>query len=110
MTRHTHFSPPVETPQLGLLDEPHVVFRGATYSEPQDRERLATALQKIRRALETGRSFTLAELATIGGCSEAGASARIRQCRCPKERGGLGMAIQSSRVKGGLWKYEAVKP
>lgn len=100
--RHRHYAPPpTEPPSLFPLAP---AFRGATFDEAQDQVRLETALGRVKRALESGRAWTLAELAREAGCSEAGASARLRDCRKM-----YGMHIQSERIKGGLWRYSLVK-
>lgn len=79
-------------------------FAGRTFDAAQDQARLETALGRIKTTLESGGSYTLRELAEIGRCSEAGASARIRDCRRIH-----GMVVVSSRVKGGLWQYAIVR-
>ena len=70
--------------------------------EPQDVQRLATQLEKVRSVLRSGRWVTLAELAAATGGSEAGVSARIRDLR--KLRNGS-MRIDRRRVAGGLFEY-----
>jgi len=101
--RHQHYEAAAgEPPSLFPLAPS---FKGETFSHPKDQARLETALGKIRAALATGDSFTLAELADRGGCSEAGASARIRDLRRLE-----GWQVVSERVHGGLWRYYRVLP
>lgn len=88
------------TQQPDLFTGTRPTFKGRTFSKEQDQVRLETALGRIRDALAAGGSFTLRELAEIGRCSEAGASARVRDLRRL-----YGLRIQSSRVRGGLWTY-----
>ncbi len=102
--RHQHFAPPpTEPPSLFPLA---TAFKGQTFEEPLDQARLETALAKVKWALESGRAWTLAELAREAGCSEAGCSARIRDCRSQ-----YGMRIHAERVIGGngLWRYQVVR-
>lgn len=101
--RHRHYvEPPTSPPSLFPLAP---AFKGTSFSEPLDQERLETALAKVKRALESGRAWTLAELAAEAHCSEAGASARIRDCRKM-----YGLRIQAERVMGGgLWSYSLIK-
>ena len=101
--RHQHSTPSAgEPPSLFALPP---TFKGETFEHPKDQARLETALGKIRAALATGDRFTLAELADRGGCSEAGASARIRDLRRLEA-----WQIVSERVRGGLWRYYRVLP
>lgn len=97
---------PKDTQEELPLDAPVVpVFKGKTYDASQDEARLATALGRIKAALGSGEKFTLKQLATLGSCSEAGASARVRDLRRLYK-----MHIVSERVRGGLWWYYAVIP
>jgi hypothetical protein len=89
--------------QLDLLTPD---FDGQTYDRPLDHARLSTTLARVYRALADGRPWTLAALSASVGCSEAGASARLRDLRKPKFRrlypnGG----IVAARIAGGLWTY-----
>jgi hypothetical protein len=101
--RHQHYVPPAVEPEL--FDGLPPTFQGQTFSEPDDQARLETALSKVKQALSTGYKWTLAELAAAAGCSEAGASARIRDCRRL-----FGWSIVAERAKGSLWRYYRVIP
>lgn len=81
--------------QIGLFD-------GATYDDARDGRRLNTSLARIQRAMADGRWYTLAELARIGACSTAAASARVRDLRKQK----YGGHTVSRRYDGdGVWSY-----
>lgn len=84
--------------QRGLFDGPDV--------NPADERRFATALGRIYRALCDGAWYRLDQLAQIGECSEAAASARLRDLR--KFRFGRHL-IERRRVAGGLWEYRMLK-
>ena len=79
---------------LPMFEGPHL--------EAADHERLATALERVRAYLADGSWRTLAEIAAACGCSEAGASARLRDLRKP-QYGGLSVA--SRRRTPGTWEY-----
>jgi biotin operon repressor len=83
-------------------------FCGYTYDPAQDFERLKTSLDKVRYLMlsERGRWWTLSELASRTGSSEAGVSARIRDLRKPHHGG---FSVENKRMKGGLWKYRIGK-
>ena len=80
------------------------MFNGP-HLEATDHERLATALQRVRAYLADGSWRTLAEIAAACGCSEAGASARLRDLR--KSRFG-GHAVGARRRTQGLWEYQVL--
>ena len=82
-------------------------FDGKTYDATRDRERLLTQLEKVFIAMSLREWWTLAELASKIGGSEAGISARIRDLRKPRWGG---HKIERQRVAGGLWQYRMVKP
>jgi len=85
----------VNAPQPSLFD-------GATYDPAVDEDRLATALGRIYEAMTDGQWWTLMQLAQVGRCTEAAASARVRDLR--KTRFG-NHRIEHVRVRGGLWRY-----
>jgi hypothetical protein len=84
-------------------------FGGSTFSPQLDSERLSTALGKVYALMRDGRWRTLNEIAVAVRCSEAGASARLRDLRKPKFRDVYpNQQVDSDRVEGGLWKYRVV--
>lgn len=87
-----------------LSDVPE--FSGVTYSPSLDRGRLQTALARVYRLMSDGRERTLAEIAQVVGCSEAGASARLRDLRKPRFQADYPNAgVSSRRRSGGTWVY-----
>src|SRR3990167_5654663 len=82
-------------------------FHGKTYDPALDRERLTRALDLVLAALRSGGWWTLAQLAERAGCTEAGASARLRDLR--KAQHGSHV-IGRRRVRGGLWEYKLMDP
>jgi len=87
-----------------VLPPPETRFSGDTYSPEQDCERLTGQLWKVWfRLKECGEWWTLAELAASCGCSEASASARLRDLRKAKFGG---HTIERRRIgNGGLHEY-----
>lgn len=86
-------------------------FDGETYDPEEDRERLESALSRIYQAMQAGGWWTLRELANVGCCSEASASARLRDLRKQRFRalypcGG----VEAKRVGAGAWLYRLVLP
>lgn len=80
---------------LPMFEGPHL--------EAADHERLATALERVRAYLADGSWRTLAEIAAACGCSEAGASARLRQLRAEGhqvDRRNRGRGLHEYRVWG----------
>jgi hypothetical protein len=82
------------------------LFDGKTYDPALDEDRLATALGRIYDAMRDNGWWTLTQLAQVGRCTEAAASARIRDLR--KIRFGS-HHIEHVRVRGGLWRYRLLK-
>lgn len=81
-------------------------FGGATYDPEIDQARLNTALGRVWRLMRDGKPRTLAEIAKAAECSEAGASARLRDLRKEHIAEEFGVAaVNSERIKGGLWVY-----
>ena len=74
--------------QLQLLaseaEEEPLRFNGATIEPTLDDARLGRQLAGVLAALRRGGWWTLAELATVAGGSEAGCSARLRDLRKPR--------------------------
>lgn len=84
-------------------------FDGATFDRELDSERLSTALGRVYLLMQDGRWRSLREIAAASECSEAGASARLRDLR--KDRfqedfpnGG----IEKQRIAGGLYVYRMI--
>lgn len=107
------FFEPVET-QYGVEAVPPesvpMQFGGKTFDKKKDGARLAGALGRVVDAMSDGSWMTLAEVATAAGCSEAGASARIRDLRKPVFASRFGVvAVDAERREGGLWQYRIRK-
>ena len=81
-------------------------FDGATYVAERDGERLGRQVRRIRELMLDGGWWTLSLLAEHAECSEASASARIRDLR--KVRFG-GYTIDRRYVRRGLYEYQLVK-
>jgi hypothetical protein len=82
---------------------------GETYEEPRDGARLKTAFQRVKDYMESGHSHTLWEIAVACKCSEASASARLRDLR--KTRGDFpGWTIKRGYLENGKWRYWRVLP
>lgn len=75
---------------------------GASFDRERDLARLDNAMGRIYNHMQDGKWYTLAELAEVGQCSEACASARCRDMR--KSKFG-GFQINKSHCGNGLWKY-----
>ncbi len=82
---------------------------GSTYDAAKDGPRLRTQLERVKNVLVTTRLwFTLSELTSHCGGSEAGVSARIRDLR--KSKHGA-HTVERRRRKGlGTWEYRVVPP
>ena len=86
--------------------QPH--FDGATL-QSGDHPRLQTALSRVWHLMRDGQWRTLREVADAVGCSESGASARLRDLRKTKfSRQHPTREVQSRRAAGGLWRYRVV--
>lgn len=83
-----------------------VPFSGFTYRRELDEARLTNLLRKVLWCLLNGEWWTLAQLRTGCGGSEAGISARIRDLRKTKF-GGLTIQHrrQETNSRSGLWQY-----
>ncbi len=81
------------------------LFHGDSFVAELDEKRLTRQLDKVRACLLAGEQHTLASLAGSVGCSEASASARIRDVR--REGIAGGWVIQKKRITNGLWEYWA---
>jgi len=78
-------------------------FDGATFEEDRDGERLSGQLHQVRALMADGAWRTLGEIvAAIGGGSEAGVSARLRDLRKPKFGG---FNVERRYRDRGVWEY-----
>jgi hypothetical protein len=75
---------------------------GITFDRDRDRKRLDTVMARVFQFIQDGQWHTLQEIAEACGCSEASASARLRDARKPKFGG---YQINKSHCGSGLWKY-----
>lgn len=91
--------------QLDLqFDRPE--YDGDTFDEQEDGDRLRSAHDRIAHAMRDGKWRTLAEIMEIGGCTEAAASARMRDFRKERFKRRYGVTgMESRREAGGLWQY-----
>lgn len=75
--------------------------------DPHEKPRLKAQILRLQKfyVQHPGRFFTLQELVrAIGGASEAGVSARLRQLR------GEGWSVEKRKRGRALWEYKAVPP
>jgi|TARA_B100000586_G_scaffold265245_1_gene236684 hypothetical protein len=88
------------------MEQTQIHFDGVTYDPKLDYTRLTTQLGKIYNLLNTGRWFTLRQLADLIKAPEASVSARIRDLRKPKfgEHN-----IEHERLSNGVWRYRMVE-
>ncbi len=98
MSRHQHYVAPESLP----------LFDGETITPALDTQRLAGLLERVHQALSNGAWWTLRELVTQCGGSEAGVSARIRDCRKRKFGGAIIERRRRGDPKVGLWEYRRV--
>lgn len=75
---------------------------GETYNRARDGKRLNTAMERIFAAMKDGSWYPLSSLADIGRCSEACASARVRDLRKPKFGG---WKVERKHMWDGVWHY-----
>jgi hypothetical protein len=75
---------------------------GKTYDPELDGPRLAKQLEQVKFYLSSGEWWTIGALQGLIGGSEAGISARIRDCRKAKFGGYI---VQRKRFQRGLWMY-----
>lgn len=78
-------------------------FRGETFSEELDGERLRTLLDRVRHLMLDGSWRTLSEIARKTGGSEASVSARLRDLR-RAEHGGWSVERERTDAPG-IWRY-----
>ena len=84
-------------------------FQGNTFQAELDLERLASALDRVRALMRDGRYRSLGEIAAACQCSEAGASARLRDCRKSKHGGHVIERRRRGDPTHGLFEYRMVR-
>lgn len=91
--------------QPSLFDRPK--FDGATFEPKHDQKRLTGQQKRVMDLMADGRWRTLAEIREVCGGSEAGISARLRDCR--KKPNGE-HTVNSRRVApgSGLYEYQLI--
>lgn len=98
-------------PQKTLFDtgpEPPK-FDGETFDPEKDQQRLERAIDRVYSLMSDGHWRTLAEIAYMCGCSEPGASARIRDLRKPGFKTSHPCDdVESKRMSDGLWLYRVI--
>lgn len=77
-------------------------FGGQSFEASQDGVRLTNHLQKVFDLMRDGKFRTLRQISDTVGCTEASASARLRDLR--KQWAG-GHIVDRRRVAGGLYEY-----
>lgn len=88
----------MSTIEQGVMD-----FDGRTISEDPDAPRRLTGqMERLHAFLTPGRWVTIAEVAEHLGCTEQGASARIRDCRKPRHGA---WEVERRLVAPGLFEY-----
>jgi len=93
------------TSQLDLLGyRPGPQFDGFTYRRELDQVRLTTLFRRVFWCLINGEWWTLAQLKTVCGGSEAGISARLRDLRKP-HFGGFTVHHRRRSGANGCWEY-----
>lgn len=107
------FFEPVET-QYGVeavsAGSVPMQFGGKTFDKKKDGARLAGALGRVVEAMSDGDWWTLPAVAAVARCSEAGASARIRDLRKPRFAAAFGVvSVESQRQEDGLWVYRITR-
>ena len=94
--------------QLDLtLPDPATRFDGVTYSPELDAARLTGQLLNVYACMAKGGWVTLQQIAHVADCSEASASARIRDLRKAKWGSHI---VDRKRIDGGLFAYRLVLP
>jgi hypothetical protein len=94
--------------QTSFLEDPPK-FGGVTFDPARDGERLSGALGRVYSLMLDGEWRTIADIAAHCGCSEAGASARLRDLRKEKFREHYpNLEVQRKNCGGGLWMYRMI--
>ena len=88
-----------------MIQQIQIHFDGVTYDPKLDYTRLTTQLGKVYNLLNTGRWYTLRQLADLVKAPEASVSARIRDLRKLKfgEHN-----IEHDRLSNGVWRYPMI--
>jgi hypothetical protein len=90
---------------IGEILEQAVAFDGETYEAEHDLERLSSQLEKVKAVLLRGGWYTLSELKAKAGGSEAGISARLRDCRKARFGGYQVERRRRGNPAAGVWEY-----
>lgn len=99
--------PPLSPPMPSLFDrEP--AFDGDSFDPVLDAKRLTSQLQAVQALMRDGRWRTLSEIRTRVGGSEAGISARLRDCRKPAHGGYVVNRRRRGEPRRGLWEYQVI--
>jgi len=93
--------------QASLFDRPSP-FGGKTITAVHDHERLASLFARVFTLMADGRWRTFAEIKAVTGGSEAGISARLRDCRKPRFGGYVVNSRRRGNPKEGCWEYQLV--
>lgn len=81
-------------------------FGGKTFNAELDGARLTSHLQKVYDLMKDGKWRTLKTISITVGCSEASASARLRDLRKPWAGQNK---VERKRIKEtGLWMYRVI--
>lgn len=99
MQEFINFNMPVQSQATGS------VFDGTTFDHLRDGVRLTRQLAAVGRLMADGNERVLLEIATAVRCSEASASARLRDLRKTKFGGHV---VQRRNLGGGVWTYRLV--
>ncbi len=81
-------------------------FDGETYEPEHDEARLTGQLLRVYTLMRDGQWRGLSEISCEADCSEASASARLRDLR--KARFG-GLTVERQRLDGGLFRYRLTR-
>lgn len=80
-------------------------YADGTTLAPADLPRIASQLERVRLEMISGHWRTLGYLSQACRCSEASASARIRDCRNK-----LGYFVERRSIGAGLFQYRMTVP
>jgi DNA-binding Lrp family transcriptional regulator len=82
-----------------------------TTCEGADRLRLSGQLHRVFNLMRDGQPRTLRSISELVGCSEASASARLRDFRQVRIMGGAGVCVVTrQRLAPGLYAYRVQVP
>ena len=97
-----------ESRQLDLLGYSPVPHFDGPDIEPTDEIRLTGQLQRVAEIMGDGKRRTLREIADAARCSEASASARLRDLRKPRF-GALRVERYKEPGRPGVWLYSVAR-